>query len=86
MARESGFITAYRQQVVDLLDRLEELIALKAEYVALDYAVELVDADFVDDNDDITAADFNAAVATVEVITSTLSGTDHEANLYRLKG
>ena len=79
----SDFISQYRQQVSSWLDALENLLALKGQYVALDLGNTLTEEDFSGSNSDIDLPALVAAVGSIDAINATfLQG--HNSNLYKL--
>lgn len=84
MAVDSDWISRYRGQVTAFLNALEDLLALKQQYTALDYGNTLTDEDLAGANSDLTLPDIPAAVSSVDAI-ATLVGQGHNTNLYTLK-
>lgn len=80
----SDYITQYRQQATAWLQAMEELMALKGEYVALDLGNTLTEGDFAGANSDIALADLVAAVGSMDALYSTFQ-SGHNTNLYKLK-
>lgn len=84
MAVDSDWISRYRQQVTTWLNALEDLLALKNQYTALDYGNTLTEEDLAGANSDLVLADLPAAVSSIDTI-ATLVGQGHNTNLYKLK-
>lgn len=84
MAVSADWISRYRQSTTAWLTALNELLALREQYDALDYGSTLTDEDFAGANVDITKADLVAAVGSVEAL-NTVFQQGHDTNLYRLK-
>lgn len=80
----SDFITQYRQYTTAWLQAMEELMALKGEYVALDLGNTLTQGDFAGTNSDIDLPDLVAAVGSIDAINAVLV-QGHNTNLYKLK-
>ena len=83
MASGSDFISNYRAATTRWLTALEDLLALKSQYTALDLGNTLTPPDFAG-NDDIDAADLAAAVSSVDAINA-LFVSGHNTVLYTLK-
>lgn len=83
--KKTEFIRRYRAMIVALLENQKLARELKLEWDANNYSVTMVDADFINDNSHLTAADMGNAVNTVQTITSLLSanGNAHNTNLYK---
>lgn len=84
MASGSDFVTTYRQATTRWLTALEDLLALKAQYTALDLGNTLQPPDFEGANGDIDAADITAGVASVDAI-NVLFSQGHNTVMYTLK-
>jgi hypothetical protein len=84
MASGSDFITRYRQTTTSWLTALEDLLALKSQYDALDLGNSLTEEDFAGANSDISKDDLVAAVGSVDAMNA-LFQQGHDTNLYRLK-
>ena len=84
MASGADFITTYRQATTRWLTALEDLLALKSQYVALDLGTTLTEEDFAGANSDIDAADLAAGVSSIDAL-NTVFLTGHNTVLYRLK-
>jgi hypothetical protein len=84
MASGSDFISTYRSAVNRWLTALEDLLALKSQYVALDLGNTLTEEDFSGTNSDIDAADLAAGVASIDAMNE-LFVTGHNTVLYTLK-
>lgn len=82
--QSSIFISEYRTGVVALLDALDTLASLRRQYDALDLRNGLVSKDFSTGHEDITRAEFVAAVGSAEAF-SLLLAQGHGTNLYKLK-
>ena len=83
MAIGSDWITQYRQATTRWLTSLEDLLALKSQYTALDLGNTLQPSDF-EGNSDIDVGDISAGVSSVDAINATFS-TGHNTVLYTLK-
>lgn len=83
MALDSDWITRYRGATTSWLSALNQLLALRQQYDALDYGATLTPEDFAPPNDDITLAQLTAAVSSVEAIDGFVH-TGHATNLYAL--
>jgi hypothetical protein len=84
MASGSDFISTYRSAVNRWLTALEDLLALKSHYVALDYGNTLPPEAFEGSNADITKADLAAGVTSIDAMNE-LFVTGHNTVLYTLK-
>jgi hypothetical protein len=84
MASGSDFVTTYRQATTRWLTALEDLLALKSQYTALDLGSTLTEEDFAGANSDLDAADIAAGVTSVDAINA-LFITGHNTVLYTLK-
>lgn len=84
MASGSDFVTTYRQATTRWLTALEDLLALKSQYVALDLGTTLTDDDFAGANQDIDKADMAAGVSSIDAINAVFV-TGHNTVLYTLK-
>lgn len=84
MANNADFISRYRSSTTAWLTALNELLALREQYDALDYGTTLTEDDFAGANSDIGKADLVAAVGSVEAI-NLVFGQGHDTNLYTLK-
>ena len=83
MAINSDWITNYRQATTRWLTALEDLLALKSQYTALDLGNALTPPDF-EGNSDIDVADIAAGVSSVDALNA-LFVTGHNTVLYTLK-
>lgn len=84
MASGSDFISTYRQATSRWLTALEDLLALKSQYTALDLGNTLTPPDFEGANSDIDAAAIAAGVTSVDALNA-LFVTGHNTVLYTLK-
>jgi hypothetical protein len=84
MASGSDFVTTYRQATTRWLTALEDLLALKSQYTALDLGNTLQPPDFEGTNSDIDAAALAAGVTSVDAINA-LFVSGHNTVLYTLK-
>ena len=84
MASGSDFVSRYRASVTAWLTALEDLLALKSQYDALDLGNTLTEEDFIGANADIDLAQLVAAVGSVEAIDAVFQ-QGHDTNLYALK-
>lgn len=84
MASGSDFISRYRGSVTSWLTALEDLLALKSQYDALDLGNTLQPSDFEGANADIDAADIAAGVTSVDAINA-LFVQGHNTVMYTLK-
>lgn len=84
MAIAADFISRYRTSTTLFLTALNELLAARQQYDALDYGNTLTDEDFTGANADLTKADLVAAVGSVEAIAGFVDA-GHDTNLYKLK-
>lgn len=84
MANQQDFISRHRQSTTLWLNALNDLLALREQYDALDYGTTLTDEDFQGANGDITKTDFVAAVGSIETLNAAFE-TGHNSNLYKIK-
>ena len=84
MAVDADWISRYRGQVTAWLNALEDLLALRKQYDALDYGNTLTEEDFAGANGDIDLAQLTAAVGSIEAIDG-FTQAGHYTNLYHLK-
>ena len=86
MADRSEFIQIYRGAVSRFLKAIDEDMAgLEQEYDALAYSSVIVDADFPqEENPPLTAAEFKAAVISMQTLRNAFHIGAHDTNLYRL--
>lgn len=84
MANNSDFISQYRAATTRWLTALEDLLALKSQYTALDLGNTLTEADFAGANADIDVANLAAGVTSIDAINA-LFVTGHNTVLYTLK-
>lgn len=86
-AKESNFISRYRQGVETILANIEELNQLTKEALILNYGASITDEDFEGENDHITRAKLLAAVTTMTAVEAFLvaNANAHYKALYELK-
>lgn len=86
-AKESNFISRYRQSVETILANVEELNQLTKEATILDYATTITAEDFEGENDHIDRAKLIAAVQSMTALEAFLgaNGNAHYKRLYELK-
>ena len=78
MSKKTAFAEEYAREVKALLDTLDNLAALKTEFLALDYATTMTDTDVASLG--IVVADLYAAAAAVDAIKALLeTGTNARA-------
>lgn len=82
MTRHQDFITLARQHSKSVWDGIQALVAMQAEWDALDYGNTL--ADGVGANDGITKAEVSAVVNTTADAFVILLGQGHGTNMARL--
>ena len=83
MAIGSDWITQYRQATTRWVTALEDLLALKRQYTALDLGNTLQPPDF-EGHSDIDVSDIAAGVTSVDALNA-LFETGHNTVLYTLK-
>lgn len=86
-AKESNFISRYRQSVETILANVEELNQLTKEALILNYGATITDEDFEGENDHITLQELIAAVQTMTALEAWLAANSnaHYKALYELK-
>jgi hypothetical protein len=84
MAVDADWITRYRQATTSWLNALDMLLALKGQYVALDYGNSLTQEDLTGANADIAKEDIVAGVGSVDAINQHFLAGFHNSNLYKL--
>lgn len=84
MASGADFVSRYRSATTAWLTALEDLLALKSQYTALDLGNTLTPPDFEGANSDIDAAAIAAGVTSVDAINA-LFTTGHHTVMYTLK-
>lgn len=86
-AKESNFISRYRNAVETILSNVEELNQLTKEATILEYGQTITDEDFEGDNDHMTRNKLIAAVQTMTALEAWLAanGNAHYKALYELK-
>lgn len=84
MANNSDFISTYRAATTRWLTALEDLLALKSQYTALDLGNTLTPPDFAGANSDLAPADIAAGVSSIDALNA-LFVTGHNTVLYTLK-
>lgn len=84
VAKNADFVSQYRAATSRWLTALEDLLALKSQYTALDLGNTLTPPDFEGANSDIDAGDIAAGVTSVDAINA-LFLQGHSTNLYTLK-
>lgn len=82
-AKKVNFANREVQAASALIDALEDLHALRAEWDALGYASAIEDTDLTGPVAHIAAADLAAAFTTLEAL-DTLLAAGHYTNLYKL--
>lgn len=85
MALKANFISRYRDSVTKLLEALEEVDGMKAEYDGLGYSSGLVDGDFTGSNSDLTATQFKDALGNIETFRASFFSNNYDDNVYRLR-
>jgi hypothetical protein len=85
-AKKSAYISRYKNTVTSFLDIVKTLKELRTEWDSLGYSGTLVDADFVSDNNHISAANLTSAVTTAQAVTDLMAanGNAHNSNFYKL--
>jgi hypothetical protein len=86
MAAKANFISRYRAAATKLLQALEEVDAMKAEYDGLGYSATLVDGDFTGSNTDLTAQQFKDALGNVETFRASFFSSNFDDNVFKLRG
>ena len=89
MANHADFISRYRAQLTTFLTSREDIQALIKQYNA-DLVASLASGDFTGANIDITLAQFQSAITSMNAIESAIGAggtlsTGHDTNLYKLK-
>ena len=86
-AKESNFISRYRQGVETILANMEELNQLTKEALILNYGATITDEDFEGDNDHMDRAKLIAAVGSMTAVEAFLAANQnaHYKALYELK-
>lgn len=83
MANDADWVSRYRQANTAWISAMNALLALKAQYVSLDYGNTLPPEAFEGANADISLPDIVAAVGSVDSI-NTFFLTGHNSNMYRI--
>jgi hypothetical protein len=86
MAAKANFVSRYRASAVKLLEALEEVDAMKAEYDGLGYSASLVDGDMTGANADLTAQQFKDALGNIETFRASFFSSNFDDNVFRLRG
>ncbi len=81
----ANFISRYRASALKIIEALEELDALKAEYDALGYSSSIVDGDFTGANADLTATPFKDALANLETFRASFFSSNFDDNVFKLR-
>lgn len=84
IARHSDFISLTRQEVARLIQTIDNLHALRAEWTALDYGNSITTDDFVGANADTTLAELSSVIGTTLSAIDGLLAAGHATNLYNL--
>lgn len=82
-SQKAGFITNYRLAIDRINFAMEAEKTLRSQYNALGLSSALVDGDFTGDNQGITAAQFTAAIGSMDTM-QTAYGATVRQNLYRI--
>ena len=85
MAAKANFVSRYRSSTVKLIEALEEVDALKAEYDGLGYSSTLVDGDMTGANADLTAQQFKDALGNIETFRASFFSSNFDDNVFRLR-
>jgi hypothetical protein len=80
MNRKSEFAKEYAAKVKTLIDTLDDLAALKAEFLALEYQTTMADADIEEVG--FLVADLYAAAGAVDAIKATFAAGTNAKTLY----
>ena len=84
-AQKQAFINAARQAATEYWNAQETLIALQAEWNALDYANALVNGDFTGDNEGLTAANIGSVVFDTANAMQVVFNAGNATNIARIK-
>lgn len=79
-SKKTQFCTDYAKEVKALLDTLDNLVALKTEFLAREYQTTLTDADA--EPAGFLVADLYAAAGTVDAIKAVVDTAPNAKNLY----
>lgn len=85
MANPANFVSRHRATVAKLLETLDELAALDAEYSALGYEQALPPEAFAGANADLDATQVRAGMAAARTIRTRIEQAALAAALYRMK-
>jgi hypothetical protein len=84
LARKLDWVSAFRQDITDLLAQLSDLGVDDAEYLALDLDTTLQDADFQGAHEGITKQQILDALGVIRALQTAVQGVPGQ-KLYRVK-
>jgi hypothetical protein len=84
-AQKQAFINMARQSATNYWEAQRELIALQAEWNALDYGTELTNADFTGDNEGLTATNIGSVVFDTANAMQLVFNAGNATNIARIK-
>lgn len=84
-SQKQAFINAARQAATQFWEAQTSLIALQADWNALDYGTALTNADFTGDNEGLTAANIGSVVFDTANAMQTVFNAGNATNIARIK-
>jgi hypothetical protein len=84
-ARQSDWISLTRQQATALIETVDQLNALRAEWTGLDYGNTLTEEDFAGANSDVTQEEIAAVIGVTLDAINALWAQGHLTNLLQVR-